>query len=328
MISHHDYFREFAYTVNSTSKDLQKYLGPRTILSRLATATASNGQIMQLPYPFANSTYGQTFFAPLVKCQDANTSIAPSIDAAAATLKDNLDPSIQLISNDYFAFVPVSDSFKSNASAVEIADLDDHSGAVHASNQIWLRISRPSQNDGDGTITQPTSYHYLQCGVHNTSYNVNFTWENGKQAIDILNLDVVNPISHPDNVTFSSRGEVNLAYSAFMWALSAQITGHLSFYQDVSNSSATPSTGDTANRTYSQIATKLEQTILLGSSDLNSYFIKNHALGGTGGGIFSLQRLQDMNIARNRTLDVMIEELSLNITMSLISNSRFVLVSR
>ena len=146
----------------------------------------------------------------------------------------------------------------------------------------------------------------------------------------MLDVEVndINPVSHPSNFTDSDADNINMAYSVFMRALSSQIVGSMSFLQDVNTSAKNNSTiGDDidANRTYSDISTSLASTSLLGSSNLNNFFIKNHALGSTDPPpeLFSPPRLYDMAVARNRTLDVLIEELAFNTTISLMMNPRF-----
>ncbi|KAG8532407.1 uncharacterized protein KY384_002892 [Bacidia gigantensis] len=324
-ISNYTQFREFAYTVAANGNDLQKFLGPRTVLVRLATATASTGQILQLPFPLTNATYSQTFFAPFVRCENANATVASQIDTVAARLKSDLDPTIKEISNHYLAFVPALSNTTSFIPEIQAADLADPNGAVNASNQVWVRFARSNSGDGSIDVSQEENHRYLVCTLRNASYHVRFTWTNGKQAIDILDQEVENFVTYATNVTFSSSDEANIAYSAFMWALSTQIVGQLSFYQDVGTNDTTPADTN-ANRTYSLVSTNLKQTSLIGSSDLNSFFLKNHALGISGrpSEPFSPQRLQDMDFARNRTLDVMIEELSVNMTIGLLSNPRFI----
>jgi len=282
-----------------------KYLGSRTIITRLTVATASTGQILRLPVPFTNATYEQTFFGPFVQCQDANTTVASQIDAAAKRRTLAIDPSIQEVSNEYFAFVPaLSDSnWNLSSSDVKIANLTDANGVLNASNQLWLRFPRYQTNHN---ITQLPDPHYLSCKLHNTSYRVRFSWVNGIQSLDILDMDVGDPIVYPTNAFSTDLDEDNMAYSAVMGALSNQLTGAMGFYQDA-NTTNDPSSAITASRVYSQIDSNIEQTSLLGSSDLNSYFIQNHALSNdTDGSIFSNQRLRDMALARNRTLDMLI----------------------
>ena len=312
-------YNNYAHAVprqDGVQSGLQKFLGPRTILARLIVATASTGQVLSLPVPFTNSTYEQSFFGPFVQCHDASEQVIDEIEIAAEQRKRALDPSIQEISNEYFAFVPTSNgsSNVSTSSSVKVADLTDVNGAINASNQIWLKFPRYTSSPNFAQVPSP---HYLSCELHNGSYHVRFSWVNGIQSIDILGMDILEAVPFPANVTSSSIDEEEMAYSAFMWALSGQITGSMGFFQDASNDTD----NSTATRTYSDIDSNIAQTSLLGSSDLNSYFIQNHALSGdTDPNIYSSQRMQDMAFARNRTLDILIQELSSNITLSLISN--------
>lgn len=312
--------QDFAFYV-SRSATLQKYLRPRTILTRLAVATSTTGQILPLVPPAINATYEQSFLGPYVQCQDANQSIINQIDAANQRRKAALDSSIKELANDYFAFVPALSNMNdlSPNATVQIANLTDVNGALYASNQLWLNFPRYNANDISFNVSNVPNPHYLMCELHNASYHVNFTWNNGTQLLDILSLDVLDATPYPVNPSYSASDEDNMAYSAYMWAISSQLTGTMGFYQDVS-------TNDTnnqiiANRTYSEIATNIDETSLLGTSDLNSYFIQNHFLTNQNASeLFSSQRLQDMALARNRTLDALIPELSLNTTLSLISN--------
>ena len=263
-------------------------------------AAAANGEVLQLPTPYTNATYVQQFHGPIAKCSEANSTVAGFIDAAAIRRKNNLDPSLREISNDYFAFVPALSRLNASTSTIEEANLDDSNGALRASNQLWLRFLKSELDEKNLNVTPPDSPRYLQCGLHNASYNVNFTWTNGKQTLDVLRLDVLNSVPYPTNVSYSDYDEANLAFSAFMWALNTQLVGHLSFYQDIS-STGDIAAGVNANRTYSDTATNLERTSLIGSSDLDGYFAKNHAYTAEGhpSELFSAQRLHDKDFARS-----------------------------
>lgn len=152
------------------------------------------------------------------------------------------------------------------------------------------------------------------------------------QSISTPEPEVVGVVAYPTNAASITAYKESLAYSAFMWALSSQLVGSMGFYQS-SNSNGNdytilsgiytnenqPTGGNNTTKTiFSGIFNNVDQTSLLGSSGFNKYFIKNHALNGNTGGVFSPQRLQDAAYARNRTLDVLIPELSSNITLGLI----------
>lgn len=313
-------YQEFAYYVPQRSM-LQNYLGPRTILTRLALATSATGEILRLTPPATNATYVQTFFGPYVQCVDANQSIVGAIDAVNVRRKAAIDPSVKELSNDYFAFVPALSNLNDTSlhAPIQVANLSDVNGALYASNQLWLTIPGSNVSQLNLNFSQIANPTYLTCELHNASYHVNFTWTNGAQFLDVLDIDVFDATPYPTDPSFSAVDEDNMAYSAFMWTLSSQLVGTIGFYQEVSRNDTNIQI--IANRTYSEVATNLEQTSLLGTSNLNSHFIKNHFLSSNNASQpFSPARIQDMALARNRTLDVLIPELSSNITLSLISH--------
>ena len=320
-----EYFN-FAYTVpnqGQVSQNVQAYLGPRTILTRLAVATATTGQILSLPAPFINATYQQNFYGPYVQCETANSTIANQVDMAAERAKMALNPSIQEVSNEYFAFVPalVNLSGVSLDAGVQVANLSDVNGAPNASNQLWMKFPRYPPDVTILNFTDNSYPYYLSCELYNASYQVNFSWVNGIQSINMPEPEVMGVVAYPTNGSSTSAYEESSAYSAFMWALSSQLVGSMGFYQSTSsngNENQPTTSNNTTNTIFSEIHTNIDQTSLLGSSDFNSYFNKNHALDSHTDGMFSPQRLQDMAYARNRTLDVLIPELSSNITLSLI----------
>ena len=327
----------FAYTVpkqGQVSQNAQAYSGPRIILTRLAVATAATGQILSLPAPFINATYQQNFYGPYVQCQIANSTIANQVDQAAARAEMALDPSIREVSNEYFAFVPalVDVSGVPPDAGVQVANLSDVNGAPNASNQLWMKFPRYPPDVTIPSVTDEADPYYLSCELYNASYQVDFSWVDGIQSISMPEPEVVGVVAYPTNGSSITAYEESLAYSAFMWALSSQLVGSMGFYQSTSSNGTENSvlgriydddnqpTGgnNTTNTIFSEIHSNIGQTSLLGSSDFNSYFIKNHALQRHTGGVFSPQRLQDMAYARNRTLDVLISEFSSNITLSLI----------
>ena len=314
-------FGNFAYTVPNPGQGIEKvqlYSSPRTIIKRLAVTTAALGQIMSIPAPFVNATYQQCFYGPYVQCQAANSAIANQIDMAAEETKRTkmaLNPSVLEVSNEYFALVPalVDLSGLSPNTDVQAANLSNNDGGLNASNVLWMKIPRFPPNGTISNVTDNPFPYYLSCDLHNASYQVNFSWVNGIQSISELKPETVNVVPYPTNSTLTSAYEEILAYTAFMEALSEQLVGSMGFYQRTDANNVT-------TRIFSEIDSNIDQTTLLGSSDFNSYFNKNHAASSGRNGSITPQRLQDMASARNLPLDVLIPELSSNITLSLITD--------
>lgn len=310
----------YAYSIpspNSIRPDDQSFLRPRTVLTRLTVAAATTGQILSIPPPFPNATYEISFFGPVVKCKDADAEIANQIHAATERSRFTADESIMQIENSYFAFVPDLSpaGIDSNAGVIQMANHSDTNGAAHGSNQLWLGFQRYIENS-DGSVTLRP--HSLQCQLYNTSYHVNFSFVQGVQSLQWDELKPLNLIEYPNGPSSSDMDEMEMAYTAFMWTLSDQLTGSIGFYSNITVNASTGSD------TFSEITTNIQQTALLGSYDLESFFDFNHNLypskNGTSSGKVSDQRAEDIALARNRTLNVLIEELSANVTLSLLSS--------
>ena len=303
-----------------------KFLGPRTLLTRASIASGTTGSVLPMAPPFPNATYQQTWFGPAVQCQNANDTVVSQIDAAVVKRRANLPNSTVEVSNDYFAFVPPFDN--GTSMDMSVANIGDPStAALHTSNQIWIRVSQPAPNQTvvDMPLTSPQKY--LVCKLSNCSYTVNFTWHNGLQSQQVERLDLSNTITYPQNFTDSPKDRLSMAFSAVMWSLAEQLVGFMSLYRDTTPGNNTESDVG-LDGTYAKISTNLQQTTLIGSSDLDSFFMKDHeqSTNVNASHPYSDERLQDMAFARNETLDVLITELSSNITLSLLSNPVFAYV--
>ncbi len=104
------------------------------------------------------------------------------------------------------------------------------------------------------------------------------------------------------------------AYSAFMWVLGDQVVGSFGWFEatDPNNSSNT--------KQFAMINSPIQHNVLLGSSDLDVFFNYNEEPRACRTPSKDLQRQQDIDLARNRTLGKLIEELSFNVTVSLMHN--------
>jgi hypothetical protein len=80
MYSNLEQTKQFTYTVNSTENGDALLLGPRTIVSRLSTATVNQGQILPINAPYLNSTYPVQFHGPAVQYQSPNSTVVAIID--------------------------------------------------------------------------------------------------------------------------------------------------------------------------------------------------------------------------------------------------------
>lgn len=274
-------------------------------------------KILSVTPPFSNATYEINFFGPVVKCKDASLEVAKHIHDATERSRLAVDKPLIEIQNSYFAFVPdlSKSGIDGSAGVVQIANHSDTNGAAHGSNELWLGFQR-YHDDPDGTVRLRS--HSLQCQLYNTSYQVSLSFVQGVQSMQWKELKPLNIIPYPNGPSSSNRKEMEMAYTAFMWTLSDQLTGSIGFFNNITVNATIGAD------TFSDITTGIQETALLGSSDLQSFFDFNHNLypskNGTSSGKVSDQRAEDIALARNRTFDVLIEELSANITMSLLSS--------
>jgi hypothetical protein len=311
-----DQTKRFTYSVQSNSSDSgnEQFLGPRTIISRLSTATATQGQILPISPPFPNSTYALEFYGPVVQCEEANSSVATIIKSLRNGAVASFRGSIVEDSDYYFAFVPdlsnVGDSSAPNGGVTAVSQVRLQQ-PQNASNQLWMVFSRYTL---DSTGQKTTEDHCLVCQLYNATYNINLMFEDGSQTIQDQGTRILNLVDYPDaNAPASTDLMVQHAYSAFMWALTDLLVGSMGiFTEETSNSSSVPTQ-------FGEITTQIEHTSLLGSSDLDAYFDSSHALHSNNSAI-SDQRLQDISLAKNRTLDVLIEELAYNTTLSFMNS--------
>src|SRR5277367_1146473 len=308
--------KRFTYSVQSNSSDseTEQFLGPRTIISRLSTATATQGQILPISPPFPNSTYTLEFYGPAVQCGEANSSVATIIKSlrneAVASFRGNIVEN----SDYYFAFVPdlsnVGNSSAPNGGVTAVSQVRLQQ-PQNASNQLWMVFSRYIL---DTTGQRTTEDRCLLCQLYNATYNINLTFEEGSQTIQDQGTRILNLVDYPEaNAPVSSDLMVQHAYSAFMWALTDLLVGSMGiFSEETSKSSNVPTY-------FGEITTQIEHTSLLGSSDLDAFFDSNHALYSNNS-VVSDQRLQDIALAKNRTLDILIEELAYNTTLSFMNS--------
>ncbi|KAF2690445.1 hypothetical protein K458DRAFT_328836 [Lentithecium fluviatile CBS 122367] len=291
------------------------FTGPRTILSLISTATASLGEILPVKLPYNTSTHSAEFFAPIVRCMEANASAAELIRKLLDEEMANNDDVVIETENVYYSFVP---TFNGSGDLVPISTPRQQSPS-NGTNELWMTFLRPTI-DASGSRTKLR--HFQVCSLYNATYNLHIDRDRGIQNITgsyTINELVPFPRDEPTEISNMAQH----AYSAFMWVLCDQLVGKFSWYVNTAfNKSSGPSISSAPQ--FGGLESQIQRTSLLGSLDLDAFFDLDEEwkLYKTpeGAGILSDQRLRDKNMARNRTLDALIEELSFNISVSLMWN--------
>jgi hypothetical protein len=311
----------FEYSVPSKGEStpsqrlIQMFLGPRTILERLSVATASGGAILPITPPFANASYQIHFNGPIVQCVEANeTQQAAIADLTSQQLVTNSSTNITEVMNAYYAYVP--DLSAPNKAGIMVDRLQQPS---NGSNQLWLSFRR----NGTGWIDEPVPtcpiIEYRVCQLYNASYDLNLTFVEGEQKIKGYPPTLLNEVDFPVLNLTAPSDMAQMAYSAYMWAFTDQLVGQMGFYNDTSTNETTPAQ-------YNEIRTQVGATSILGSSDLDCFFTTGQVIPSIPGEESyttpnSPQRQQDIDFARNQTLDELIPELAFNTTVSLMSDA-------
>lgn len=167
----------------------------------------------------------------------------------------------------------------------------------------------------DGQKAPPDLY-FLTCMLYNATYNVSFSWNDGVQSVVNNSVELLGPVLYPNDTIGRPSNVTAHAYSSIFLALANEIVGTMALYNDTATN-----TTDYVDEPpdFSSIQTRVLENSLTGSDDLDYFFAVNKELfTNNPPEPLDDQRLQDKAVAKNQTLDLLIEELSFNITISLL----------
>lgn len=292
--------------------EARTFTGPRTQLNLVSTATASLGEILSVDSPYNSTNYRINFFAPIINCQEANSTMAALI--YDYLLKEMASTSENSVNNEtdnaYYAFVP---TYNTDGDLVPASTPRSQSPS-NALNQLWMTFLRPTVNMNSKGF-HVKERHYQICTLHNASYHLEVTRDHGFQNIT-GSYDVLEEVAFPKDGPKDVSNMAQHAYSAFMWVICDQLVGKFAWFERANQSDPTQASQ------FGVIDSPIQRTSLLGSVDLDAFFDFDEEKGlyKTADMGLSDQRLQDKALAQNRTLDVLIEELSFNTTVSLMHN--------
>jgi hypothetical protein len=298
--------------------DSRMFTGPRTALNLIATATSSLGEILPADLPYNNSAYSISFFAPIVKCENANTSEANLIERYLEETMAATSSNRKETDSAYYAFVPTYNS-TGQLTATWHPRLQVPSKPL---NELWMTFLRATFNTAGERVKQR---HFQICKPHNASYTLDISQYHGQQRVT-GKYSTGDAIPFPSDRADTPSNMTQHAYTAFMWTFCDQLVGKFAWFNDTSPVS--PSAPEAAEQ-FGVIESPLQRTSVLGSRDLDAFFEMDEEKGLYAGQdtskVFDLsdQRMRDKMVARNETLDVLIEELSFNTTVSMMRNRLF-----
>ncbi|CVL03247.1 uncharacterized protein FPRN_00055 [Fusarium proliferatum] len=210
------------------------YYAPSSYVSRVLLSVASLGSILTIPAPFPNSSYSIDFYGPSISCNNPR-------NATFAKLLGDTVKNETCCGNSvgYVGFVPSSNTINRTVEGYALAGLR---GAMN-----YSLISTVASIDQTANATssaklyvvvpdKPASSSYImanksiECALYNSSYAVNFTFDNGRQNITYKSKRL-NGVTSTDaglnQDTGSSQFNAAVAYIALMDSLGKLLLGSL-----------------------------------------------------------------------------------------------------
>ena len=310
--SNYFYLSRPAYGENSADNISVIFLGPRTIISRLSVATGATGQILQTTPPAVNSSYTVPFYGPYVQCQEANGTVASMIDSVVSQNTGTNDTELEIY-NTYYAYVPdLSSPDRWGTPNTRT------SNSSRSSNQLWMSFKQNGTGWDETLYPKCPLTTYRVCRLYNASYDLTVTFKNGNMSVSYPQPTILTDVDYPTTVVNASMPaeRMNMAYSAYMWAFTDLLIGNMGLY--VTNITFA---GTIYNTNFENVLTNLQNTALLGSSDLDCFFGLDWMYHNETWAPPSPQRGLDIEFARHEPFDVLIPELSANLTISLMADS-------
>lgn len=358
------------------------FAGPRTAVSLVSTATAALGEILPLPAPHEQSSYNISFYGPAVSCGVANATAGKMIDGFLETKMAKRLGTAREADNAYYAFVPVW----AEDGALKPFAKPQERGPSNGTNDVWVTFSKYVNRSLDDRVLaareRQRQRHKLVCRLHNATYDLTLSWDLGVQTVSgrrTLGERVSFPTAEQARGDEGPSNMAQHAYAAFMWVLTDQLVGSMSWYEDETKkgdgdlgrdpqgkpeyTDLSPSSGDTldsgaghmdskkdsgeksnaeanlaqrepehyraakltspAPAQFGVIDTPLEHNVLLGCDDLDVFFDFSHRLYSFDESRMEGlkdQRRRDKNMAGGLSLGELIEQLSFNVTVSLLQN--------
>ncbi|ROV96276.1 hypothetical protein VMCG_07704 [Cytospora schulzeri] len=179
--------------------------GPSPAVGRIVAATMSSISILPLNAPFPNSSYTLNFHGPAFRCQHLKSAVAQA-GSDAASLQNawdlTMDPKLPTggtsLEPIYTAASPVADVGAEGDTVYRLLFITLNWNGITGSN--------------------------YSCRLWNTSYTVDFDFDNGIQSTSIQDLQHVAPFRADPNDTYVDPSPGQVQYTAIYDALVASLT--------------------------------------------------------------------------------------------------------
>ena len=165
--------------------DSEGYSGPSDTVSRLAMATATLGQILQIPSSYQNESYTLEFYGPAIQCTP-NTQVLAAIKKNHKKVEDELW--LQFV-----AWVP-SDSahaapaYNFTANNEPYETIEGPYGAEYEKSKLRLMVASINAKGGNYDGPQLSNLMVHECTLHNASYVADFGFHYPDQTVVMRSL--------------------------------------------------------------------------------------------------------------------------------------------
>ena len=289
-------------------------------LARVISASAASGEVFPILRPFqrANMTYQTHFFLPIIKCETSSMEVAQNTPLAAisfANVTGNLgismeDPGYWEHNFDeyrsnigYFAMFPRNNYTNET---IMVQQVDDLSPDNVFTNHIWIALADQKNTKPIGHANKTRIIpSFIICNLWNASVHLNTSFLENTQSLRPENLTYMNEIHSLEVYNYADTTEnmANTAYSAFFLQICRQLTGIVMvIYQ---------------NRL--DVKSHIRETALTGALDYVAMLEHLHrSITRTSAG---LGASSPFSSPLNKSLSVLIEELSLNVSFNMLTDS-------
>ncbi|KAG0635840.1 hypothetical protein HOY80DRAFT_1017746 [Tuber brumale] len=266
-------------------------IAPSAFLSRIVSTTATSGAILPIKPPQPNSSYVHSFHGPSLRCIPAGLRATQAIQRTM-----NYDKSGRI----RYAAIYNPEIYGDTCSiyvglAYNTTTVRNQTYSICGPNGGGCMQASAQETRFD----DPSKGQAFSCELYNTFFTVNFTFQDSTQTLGIQKLEHLNPVScAPLSPPIANRqpfAEWKASYAVFA-AMGDILVGNLTMNRGSESGGLSPVSWDT----------RILQTTLIGSSDFTSMNITNRPHDVYAG-----------SLARG------IEELSRNITLSLLSSDTF-----
>ncbi|EWG50755.1 hypothetical protein FVEG_09890 [Fusarium verticillioides 7600] len=284
------------------------YYAPSSYVSRVLLSVASLGSILTFPAPFPNSSYSVNFHGPSISCGTPRNATFAKLLAEAVKNETCCGNSA-----GYVGFVPSTNTVNSTEEGYALAGLrgamnyslissqstiDETANSINASR---LFVVVPDIRASNTTISYIMANKSIECALYNSSYAVNFTFDNGQQNISYKSKRL-NGVRSSDaglnEDNDSDRFNAAVAYIALMDSLGKLLLGNL---------------GISHYGVMQPIQTQIMSSVLMDAKEMQ-------VLGGVNA-VTDRPEVPDSVIGNISMADAL-EQLFKNATISLFSNSR------